>query len=68
MPQRVAILGGGVAVLSAAHDLGARPYAVRHRVHEGLPVAEVVSLRAQDSVEAGYDDTLLTEAASTPTP
>jgi glycosyltransferase involved in cell wall biosynthesis len=55
--------GHDVLVLAAVHDLEARPYAVRRRVHEGLAVAEVVSLRAQDSLEAGYDDPGITQAA-----
>ena len=55
--------GLDVLVLSAVHDLEARPYAVRRRMHDGVAVAEVVSVQVEGTLEAGYDDPGLTRAA-----
>lgn len=56
-------LGHDVLVLSAVHDLEAPPHAVRRREHQGVEVAEVVSVHSEGTLEASYDDPALTRAA-----
>jgi len=56
-------LGHDVLVLSAVHDLAAEPGAVRRRVHEGVPVAEIVNLHQRGTLEATYDDPDVDRAA-----
>jgi len=55
--------GHDVLVLSAVHDLEARPYVVRRRTHEGVAVAEVVSVHVQGTLESSYEEPGLTQAA-----
>jgi glycosyltransferase involved in cell wall biosynthesis len=57
--------GHQVQVLAAAHDLAARPYALRRCVHSGVEVAEVVNLHHRGTLAATYDDPEL-EAAVAP--
>jgi glycosyltransferase involved in cell wall biosynthesis len=52
-------LGHEVLVLTAVHDLGSSTGDVRHRDHEGIPVVEVVSLHQAGTLEATYDDPIL---------
>jgi uncharacterized protein with NAD-binding domain and iron-sulfur cluster len=54
MPQTVAILGGGIAGLSAAHELAERGFAVR--VFESKPVmgGKARSIPVPDSATAGH--------------
>jgi len=58
-------LGHDVLVLSAVHDLGARPYAVRRRRHEGVDVAEVVNVHHLGTLESTYDDAGVDASAAT---
>lgn len=55
--------GHEVRVLTAVHDLGATPYAVRRRVHQGVEISEVVSVHARGTLEATYEDPALGQAA-----
>jgi glycosyltransferase involved in cell wall biosynthesis len=48
--------GHDVLVLSAVHDLSARPGSTRRREHEGVPVAEVVNVHHRGTLAATYDD------------
>jgi glycosyltransferase involved in cell wall biosynthesis len=48
--------GHDVLVLTAVHDLAARPGATRRRQHEGVPVAEVVNVHHRGTLAATYDD------------
>lgn len=57
-------LGHDVLVLSAVHDLAARPYSVRRRTHEGVDVAEIVNVHRRGTLAATYDDTEISAAAS----
>ena len=56
-------LGHEVLVLCAVHDLAARPYAVRRREHQGVAVAEVVSVHPLGTLAGSYDDPGLAAAA-----
>jgi glycosyltransferase involved in cell wall biosynthesis len=48
--------GHEVQVLTAVHDLAARPYSVRRREQDGVPVAEVVNVHHRGTLEATYHD------------
>jgi glycosyltransferase involved in cell wall biosynthesis len=56
LAKGLASLGHEVLVLTAVHDLAAEPYSVRRRVHEGVPVAEVVNVHHRGTLEATYLD------------
>lgn len=56
-------LGDEVLVLCGVHDLAARPYEVRAREHDGVAVAEIVSVHLRGTLAASYDDPELTAAA-----
>lgn len=56
LAQALRARGHDVLVLSAVHDLGARPGSTRRRQHEGVPVAEVVNVHHRGTLAATYDD------------
>jgi glycosyltransferase involved in cell wall biosynthesis len=64
LAKGLASFGHEVLVLAAVHDLGAEPYSVRRRVHEGVPVAEVVNVHHQGTLEATYRDVGLDRAVA----
>jgi hypothetical protein len=47
-------LGHTVRVLTAVHDLAARPHAVRRAAWEALDVVEIVNARLEGTTEASY--------------
>ncbi len=47
-------LGHTVRVLTAVHDLAARPHTVRHAVLGALDVVEIVNARLEGTLEASY--------------
>jgi glycosyltransferase involved in cell wall biosynthesis len=55
--------GHDVHVISAVHDLSDRPYAVRRREQDGVPVAEIVSVHPRGTLSATYGDDAIDEAA-----
>jgi glycosyltransferase involved in cell wall biosynthesis len=56
LAQALRARGHDVLVLSAVHDLQARPGSTRLRQHEGVPVAEVVNVHHRGTLAATYDD------------
>jgi glycosyltransferase involved in cell wall biosynthesis len=52
-----------VQVLTAVHDLAAKPYALRRREQDGVPVVEVVNVHQRGTLEATYHDPELEAAA-----
>jgi glycosyltransferase involved in cell wall biosynthesis len=56
LAQALRARGHDVLVLSAVHDLQARPGSTRRRQHEGVPVAEVVNVHHRGTLAATYDD------------
>ncbi len=48
-------LGHEVRVLTAAHDLGAAPFSVRERVHEGVHVTEINNVYDRGTLRATWD-------------
>jgi glycosyltransferase involved in cell wall biosynthesis len=57
--------GHEVLVLSAVHDLAARPGSTRRRQHEGVPVVEVVNVHHRGTLAATYDDPDMDRAIAT---
>ena len=64
LARALAALSHEVLVLTAVHDLGARPYAVRRRTQDGIAVAEVVNVHHRGTLEATYSDPELDAAVA----
>jgi len=64
LAKALSSLGHDVLVLAAVHDLGAEPYEVRRRVHEGVSVAEVVNVHHRGTLESTYRDAGVDRAAA----
>lgn len=62
LAKRLRALGHEVLVLAAVHDLEAKPFGVRRRVHEGVDVAEIVNVHQRGTLEATYEDVAMDAA------
>ena len=55
LARALVALGHDVLVLSASHDLGAAPFEVRRREHEGLSIVEVNNTHHRGTLQATWD-------------
>ena len=56
LARALVALGHDVLVLSASHDLGAAPFEVRRREHEGLSIVEVNNTHHRGTLQATWDN------------
>jgi glycosyltransferase involved in cell wall biosynthesis len=63
LARALRVLGHEVLVLAAVHDLAAAPYSIRRRSHDGIDVAEIVSVHPLGTLQATYDDPGIDRAA-----